>query len=91
MAGADPTPTPANEPNERLAIAVQSLYLARGMSLADPETAAAYQVALQAVALLIVDGARKKGRLGEEEHRLLRAFLDAAELAPGYLTGTHTA
>ncbi|MEW1754154.1 hypothetical protein [Streptomyces angustmyceticus] len=85
MTGASPTPAP--EPTDRLAVAIQSLYKARGMSLADPATADAYAVAVQAVALLIVDGTYKTGGLGQEEHRRLRALLDAAALAPRYLTG----
>lgn len=88
MLGADPTPT-ASAPDSRLAIAIQSLYKARGMSLADPETADAYEVAVQAVALLIVDGTFQTGGLAEAEHRRLRALLDAAALAPRYLTGSH--
>ncbi|MFF9787096.1 hypothetical protein [Streptomyces nigrescens] len=88
MTGATPTPA-AGAPEERLAVAIQSLYKARGMSLADPETAAAYDVAVQAVALLIIDGTYKTGGLGQEEHRRLRALLDAAALVPGHLSGAH--
>ncbi|MFE1767280.1 hypothetical protein ACFW81_24060 [Streptomyces angustmyceticus] len=79
----------APTPDERLAIAIQSIYLSRGMSLSDPDTAAAYETAVEAVARIIVDGTFKAGRLGEEEHRRLRAYLDAAALVPEHLTGTH--
>ncbi|MER6844768.1 hypothetical protein [Streptomyces platensis] len=85
MTGA--TPPAASAPDDRLAIAIQSLYKARGLSLADPQTAAAYDVAVQAVALLLIDGTYKTGGLGQEEHRRLRALLDAAALVPGYLSG----
>lgn len=82
--------TPAPVPDERLAIAIQALYIGRRMSLADPDTADAYRVALEAVTLLILDGAYRTGGLGEGEHRRLRALLDAAQLVPDYVTGTHT-
>jgi len=87
MTGAGPTPTPG-APDDRLAVIIQSLYVEREMSLADPKTAAAYEVAVRAVALLIVDGTYKSGGLGQEEHRRLRALLDAAALVPNYLSGT---
>lgn len=87
MTGAEPTP--ATAPDGRLAVAIQSLYRARQMSLADPETAAAYDIALLSV-VLILDGTYRTGGLGEAEHRRLRAMVDAARLVPDYLTGTHT-
>jgi hypothetical protein len=87
MTGA--TPTPAQDGSERLAVAIQSLFVKRRMSLADPGTAAAYDVALEAMTLIIVDTAYREGRLGEGEYRMLRSFLDAARLAPGHLTGDH--
>lgn len=89
MTGAEPTPTTGGPEDDRLAVAIQSLYKARGLSLADPETAAAYDVAMHSVALLLVDGSYKAGRLGESEHRHLRALLDAAQLVPSYLTGSN--
>ncbi|PBC72335.1 MULTISPECIES: hypothetical protein [unclassified Streptomyces] len=90
MTSATPTPPAAGSPDDRLAIAIQSLYLSRGMSLSDPATAAAYEVAVDAVARIIVDGTFKTGKLGEEEHRRLRAYLDAAALVPAHLTGNHS-
>ncbi|MEU7435702.1 hypothetical protein AB0B07_33415 [Streptomyces sioyaensis] len=89
MPDATPTPPAAGAPDDRLAIAIQSLYLSRGMSLSDPATAAAYEVAVDAVARIIVDGTLKAGKLGADEHRRLRAYLDAAALVPTHLTGSH--
>jgi hypothetical protein len=89
MTGATPTPAPKS-PDDRLATTIQALYTARGMSLSDPETASAFDVALEAV-VLFVDATYRTGGMGEVEHRRLRALLDAARLVPNYLTGTHGA
>ncbi|MFJ1993031.1 hypothetical protein [Streptomyces asiaticus] len=74
----DPTP------EELLAQTIQALYLKRQRSLADPETAEAYDIALQAM-LLMLDGAMVRAGLPEEHHRTLRGMVEAARQVPNIL------
>lgn len=80
------TPTPNSSPREQqVAAAIQEILVSRKLSLADPETAAAYDATLEVVSSLLIDNAYRSGRLGEEQHRLVRALIDAARMAPRYL------
>jgi hypothetical protein len=74
----DPTP------EERLAETIQALYLKQRRSLADPDTAEAYDIALQAM-LLMLDGALVRAGLPEEHHRTLRGMVEAARQVPHIL------
>ncbi|MFK8851298.1 hypothetical protein [Streptomyces sp. Ac-502] len=84
---AAPTP-PAGDTDLRLATIVQGLYTARGLTLTDPDVADAYDIALEAMVLLL-DGSLRTGALGESEHHRLRAMVDAARMVPDYLETRH--
>ncbi|MGA4867522.1 hypothetical protein ACPB9J_33350 [Streptomyces lavendulocolor] len=62
-------------PPRRLVETVQAIFRRRRQSLADPDTAAAYDTTLEAVQLM-VRGAAATGQLDEEQHALLRDILD---------------
>ncbi|WP_448333530.1 hypothetical protein [Streptomyces sp. DSM 41534] len=79
-----PHAEPAGTPEARLAQTIQAIYLSRRRTLTDPETAEAYDIAIDAV-VLIVDGAHARGGLGPEEHDLLRRMLDTARRVPEIL------
>lgn len=72
-------------PEERLAVVVQSLYLARGRTLTDPDTAAAFDIALEWVEH-VIDGvfAREPGP-GADVEELLRHAVRAGRHVPGTL------
>ncbi|MFH9426006.1 hypothetical protein [Streptomyces sp. NPDC017529] len=84
---AAPTP-PSAGTDPRLAGIVQALYTARGYTLTDPVVADAYDIALEAMVLLL-DGSYRTGSLGESEHHRLRAMVDTARMVPDYLETRH--
>ncbi|MBM9510031.1 hypothetical protein [Actinacidiphila acididurans] len=67
-----------------LALRIQGMFINRGLSLADPETAEAYVTSVDALRL-ILDGARATGLLGDEQHATLTGMFDAAGTVPGVL------
>ena len=72
------------DPETRLAVRIQGLFLDRGRTLTDPATAEAYDIALSAAAL-ILDGAKAHGGLSEDDHELLQRLLETARRVPGIL------
>jgi hypothetical protein len=79
-----PAPSVPSRSQLVLAETVQGLFLFRGQSLADPATAAAYRVSLEAVNLLL-EGALATGALPEVQHATLRDLVDAAATVPDIL------
>lgn len=77
--GADP-----DSPEGRLAANLQAHYVEHGLSLADPDTAAAHQVALAWV-MLMLDGAHATGSLDEAQVTMLQSMVSAAQGAPDVL------
>ncbi|MFD8626642.1 hypothetical protein ACFV4E_22625 [Streptomyces hygroscopicus] len=75
---------PADTPEARLAQTIQAMYLSRRRTLTDPETAEAYDIAIDAFTL-IVNGAQARGGLRPEDHDLLQRMLDTARRAPTIL------
>ena len=73
-----------DSPEARLAQTIQAIYLSRRRTLTDPETAEAYDIALDAV-VLIVDGAKARGGLAAEDHELLLRMLNTARRVPEIL------
>lgn len=76
----DDSPTP----EQQLALTVEALYLHRGRTLADPATAEAFDIAIEAVTL-VVNGALAQGHITGEQHQLLAGMLQAARRVPGVL------
>ena len=72
---------PADTPEAILAQTIQALYIHRGRTLTDPDTAEAFDIALVA-AKLIVDGAQARGGL---DHETLQRMLDTARRVPHIL------
>jgi hypothetical protein len=75
---------PAETPEAILAQTIQALYLHRRRTLTDPDTAEAFDIAMQA-ALLIVDGAQARGGLSDSEHETLQRMLQTARRVPHIL------
>ncbi|MFJ3699580.1 hypothetical protein ACIPW9_36565 [Streptomyces sp. NPDC090052] len=81
------TPRPesaAITPEQRLAISIEALFLRRDLSLSDPETAAAFGVAIDAV-LLVLDGALANGQIEAESHQFLGQQMQALLSVPDSL------
>ena len=81
MAARDDQPFDAET---QLAETVQALYLHRRRTLTDPDTAEAYDIAMEA-AILVVDGAKLHGQIDAEQHQVLAGMLQAARRAPHVL------
>lgn len=75
---------PADTPEAILAQTIQALYLHQGRTLTDPDTAAAFDIAITA-AKLIVDGAQARGGLSGGDHETLQRMLDTARRVPHVL------
>jgi uncharacterized protein involved in outer membrane biogenesis len=67
-----------------LATRIQATFRINGLSLADPDTAFAYQVSLDAVRP-VLDGALATGLLTDAQHAVLANMLDAAGDVPSIL------
>ncbi|MEU6016929.1 hypothetical protein ABZ826_23630 [Streptomyces sp. NPDC047515] len=61
-------------PQQQLAETMEAMFLSHGRTLTDPQTADAFSVTLGAV-LLMLDGARAEGVVGEEAHETLRGMI----------------
>lgn len=82
-------PVPAVEdqtPELRLALTVQALYERRGLSLADPDAAAANEASFEA-ALLFLQGTHAQGLIDQAGFEALEGLMTAAQTAPQELTG----
>lgn len=75
---------PPDSPEAILAQTVQALYLHRSRTLTDPQTAEAYDIALES-ALLLLDGAQARGGLSDHDHKMLARMLATARRVPGLL------
>lgn len=75
------------DPETRLAIRIQGLFMDRERTLADPATAKAYDITLTAVAL-IMDSAQANGGITDADHELLQRMIQTARRVPGIL-GVH--
>ncbi|MCW2899520.1 MAG: hypothetical protein JWO67_1785 [Streptosporangiaceae bacterium] len=76
--------TTLSEPQVVMAETVQSLFLHRGQSLADPPTAAVYRTSMELVGLLLA-GALATGELGRGQYATLKNLVDGAAAVPGIL------
>ncbi|MFJ5294508.1 hypothetical protein [Streptomyces sp. NPDC088348] len=74
----------APTPEQRLAISIEALFLRKSLSLSDPETAAAFGVAIDAV-LLVLDGALANGHIEADSHRFLGQQMQALLSVPDSL------
>lgn len=68
-------------PEVQLAETIQALYLHRRRTLTDPDTAEAYDIAIEA-AILVVDGAQMHGHIDDDQHQVIAGMLQAARRAP---------
>lgn len=75
---------PSETPDARLAAMIQALFLNRGRTLTDPQTAEAADISLEGV-LLLVNGMFVEGHLDEEALLMLRAHLMAMMRIPDVL------
>lgn len=66
---------------QELAETMEALFLARGLTLTDPQTAHAFDTTIEAM-LLMVDGARVHDALGESDHQNMRGMLEGMKAAP---------
>jgi len=80
----DAPAAPAETPEAILTQTIQALYLHRGRSLTDPDTAEAYDIALEA-ALVMVDAVFVQGHMGNDAHHRLRHMVTAARRVPDLL------
>ncbi|MFJ9799913.1 hypothetical protein [Streptomyces sp. NPDC101145] len=67
-----------------LAATVEAMFLEEGMTLTDPDTAAAFDVTMSAV-LLLVDGAQEEGVLERDAYGMIRKILDDMRATPRQL------
>jgi hypothetical protein len=67
-----------------LATRIQAVFLRDGLSLADPDTAQAYRVTLEA-AQLVISGAAATGIIDDDAHETLTGMLTAAHDVPDVL------
>ncbi|MEV6165774.1 hypothetical protein AB0L71_28445 [Streptomyces sp. NPDC052052] len=81
-----PVPEPAGPPTpqQQLAETMEAMFLARGRTLTDPQTADAYAITLEAV-LLMLDGALAEGVVGEPAHESLRGMIGGMADSPNML------
>lgn len=91
-AGTDPARSPAGSPGEvvpdadllRLATWIQPAFTASGLTLADPDTAAAYRITLNVIQTLI-EGAQRLGKIDADGHAYLAAVLADSRTVPDML------
>jgi hypothetical protein len=76
-----PAPVEDCGPLQRLAETVQAIFLARRQSLADADTAQAYDTTLEAV-MLMVRSAAARGHLDPAQHELLAEIIDDMRAVP---------
>lgn len=78
---ADDNAARAVDPVTDLAVTIETLFRARKRTLTDEPTGEAYDIALEAVQLLL-NGARAQNRLAEEEHQVLMGMVEEMRNAP---------
>lgn len=77
--------SPLPDPDRvRLAVRIQSLFLSRGQSLADPATADIHRTSMASMQL-ILSGALATGVINDAQHAVLAGMTDDAGTAPDVL------
>ena len=69
------------DPRYALAARIEAMYLHRGRTLLDDDTAEAHRIAYDS-ALLLIDAVMATGDMAENVHTTLRAHFEAARNAP---------
>lgn len=75
-------PDPNLSPQQKLAASIEHLFAAHGRSLTDEDTAQDYLITLGYVRRML-EGARVKGVLAEDQQRDLDAMIEGMMAAPG--------
>ena len=80
----DETAAVADTPQQRLAETAEAWFLARGMTLTDPDAADTYRATLDLVRLML-EGSQAKRLIGDEEFRHLAGMVEGLRKAPDTL------
>ncbi|MFD6149413.1 hypothetical protein [Streptomyces sp. NPDC060243] len=79
-----PKVAPADLGEQKLAESIESLFLRRGRTLTDPDDAEGYDIALEAV-LLMLDGIQARGVIDDSQYARIAALYEGMKRAPRHL------
>ncbi|MEU9947027.1 hypothetical protein [Streptomyces sp. NPDC047939] len=71
-------------PEQLLAETLEALFVQRGHTLSDDETADIYRTTLDALQMML-DGSKATGKVGEEEHEFLSGMVQGMRGSPDQL------